>query len=91
MKCKLLPFSTVTAVRSSLIGISAAAICLFAASSASAAPAANYTPISVPPPVALLAACIANGNYCSSDADCCSHRCFAVKTGVFRCVGKKFR
>ena len=78
-------------MRSSLIGISAAAIYLLAASSASAAPVANYTPIPAPPPVALVAACLTNGNYCSSDAECCSHRCFANKQSTRRCAGKNQR
>jgi hypothetical protein len=75
-------------MRSPLIGISAAAMYLLAVSSGSAAPLGNYTPIPAPPPVALVAACLTNGNYCSSDAECCSHKCLANKMSVMRCASK---
>jgi hypothetical protein len=42
-------------------------------------------------PIVQLAACIGNGSYCSSDAECCSHRCYSTRNSTQRCVGKKFQ
>jgi hypothetical protein len=77
-------------MRMSLGGI-VLAIGLLSVSSAFAAPATNYTPIPAPPPVALVAACLANGSLCSADADCCSHKCFPDKRGNYYCRGKLAR
>jgi len=44
------------------------------------------SPTTVPSPVGLVAACLPLNMGCSSDAECCSHKCLVTRRGIAQCV-----
>jgi hypothetical protein len=53
-------------------------------------PNPNSSPTPLQLRARLVAACLANHLGCSSDGECCSHRCVSIRTGTQVCVGKNY-